>query len=176
MIIGFICAKAAHIKKLHGETDPERLCRAMGIRVMYEPMGDSKGACKGFYLYRSRQRVICVNSNLPERLRRAVLAHELGHAVLHNDQARLSAFHDFSLYDNTGRWEYEANLFAAELLLDDREVLELLNTDRFFFAAAEALGVAPQLLDFKFRILKNKGCKLAESPITATGDFLKHLG
>ena len=52
--------------------------------------------------------------------------------------------------------EYEANVFASELLLTDEAVLEVLNDDMFFFQAAKALYVPSELLDFKFRILKRR--------------------
>lgn len=173
MSIPHICAAVLKTVKKYDETDPAKLCRAMDIRVLTEPMGAFAQACKGFYLFCARRQVICINRDLPESLQRIILAHELGHAVLHRARARVRAFHDFSLYDNSTRLEYEANLFAAELLLDDQAVFELLNEDRFFFAAAKELGVAPELLDFKFRILKSKGCKLTDPPLMASGDFLK---
>jgi len=69
--------------------------------------------------------------------------------------------------------EYEANLFAAELLIDDKELLKLLNgSDKSFFGVAKELYVPAELLDFKFRILKNKGYHL-EAPYISRPDFLK---
>jgi hypothetical protein len=41
-----------------------------------------------------------------------------------------------------------------------------------FFRAARELYVPPELMDFKFQILKNRGYRL-EAPLNATGDFLK---
>ena len=38
---------------------------------------------------------------------RIIIAHELGHAVLHSDSA-ISAFHEFTMFDDTDRMEYEA--------------------------------------------------------------------
>ena len=68
--------------------------------------------------------------------------------------------------------EKDANLFAAELLLDDQKVLDILNQDTTFFAAASSLMVPPELLDFKFRVMKWKGYKLTEPPITTRSNFL----
>ena len=85
-----------------------------------------------------------------------------------------AAFHEVTLFDTTDQKEYEANVFASELLLSDEAVLEVLNDDMFFFQAAKALYVPSELLDFKFRILKRRGYKV-KSPITANGDFLKNL-
>ena len=99
-------------------------------------------------------------------------AHEIAHSVLHTNIT--AAFHEFTLFDDTDRQEYEANLFAAELLLSDDCVLNALNEDQFFFQAAKALYVPAELLDFKFRVMKRKGYKL-ESPIVSHGNFLKTI-
>lgn len=71
--------------------------------------------------------------------------------------------------------EKEANLFAAELLLDDQKVLDALNGDTTFFSAAAALYIPAELLDFKFRVMKWKGYKLIEPPINARNNFLKDM-
>lgn len=93
--------------------------------------------------------------------------------MLHQ-KTKINNFHDFVLYDSTSQYEYEANLFAAEYLLDDELVREKLSEDTFFFSVAKELEVPPELLDFKFRILKRKGWNL-ESPILADSNFLKNL-
>ena len=50
------------------------------------------------------------------------------------------------------------------MLLDDDVVLEYLNENYSFFQVASKLNVPVELLDFKFKILKQKGYKLV-SPI-----------
>jgi len=69
----------------------------------------------------------------------------------------------------------EANLFTAELLLDDASVFDVLNRDTTFFSAAAALYVPAELLDFKFRLMKWKGYKLTEPPISARSNFLRDM-
>ena len=77
------------------------------------------------------------------------------------------------MFDMTSRTEYEANLFAAELLIDDNEHLDLLNdNEKSFFGVAKELYIPAELLDFKFRMLKNKGYHL-KAPYIAQADFLK---
>ena len=175
MSIETITEDVGKLRQKYDETDPVRLCQAMGIVLLDEPMGSAPTACKGFYLRQSRAQVITVNSDLPEEHRPVILAHELGHAVLHRDASGMQAFHDFQLFDETTVYEYEANIFAADFLMPDDRVLELLNGDLSFFGAAAALGVPPELLDFKFRVLKRKGYKVIDPPITARSDFLKKL-
>jgi len=157
-----------------GETDPIRICEALGILTLFEPMGTYLEACKGFFLSQSRKMAVTINSDLSEELQKIICAHELGHAVLHRKGAGLKAFHDFMLFDTVSHYEYEANLFAAELLLRDKEVLSVLNDDLSFFQAAQALNVPAELLDFKFRAMKRKGYKL-DAPISAHSDFLKNM-
>ncbi len=175
MSIEFISSEVKRVRKKYDETDPVRLARAMGILLLNEPMGDSPDACKGFYFCQSRTQVITVNSDLADELRWIILAHELGHAVLHSKVAGTRAFHDFTLFDETSIYEYEANVFAADFLMEDDRVLDFLNGDISFFGAAASLNVPPELLDFKFRVLKRKGYKVIDPPIQARGDFLKKI-
>lgn len=154
---------------------PEEACRALGIRLMRIPMGRDENACKGFFLMQSRVKAIVLNANLTGRVKRIVLAHELGHAVLHAGSAVTRGFHDFCLFDEADNSEYEANLFAAEFLLDDRDVLDQLNGGASFFTAAKLLRVPPELLDFKLRVMKRVGREI-EAPYLAQSDFLKRVG
>lgn len=158
----------------YGETDPWKLADAMGILVEEMPLGSSPKSCKGFFLYQSRKKHIIINSDLSETVQRIILAHEIGHAVLHHDASKRKTFYDFTLYDTSSQMEYESNLFAAEYLLKDDVVTERLREDTFFFSVARELEVPPELLDFKFRILKRKGW-LVESPIQSNSNFLKHI-
>ena len=116
-----------------------------------------------------------INSDLSEELQRIILAHEIGHAVLHRKASGMKAFHDFTLFDETSTYEYEANIFAADYLMDDDEVLKLLNEDLSFFGAASRLNVPAELLDFKFRVLKRKGYKVIDPPLQSRADFLKKV-
>ena len=154
---------------------PEEACGALDIRLLRIPMGREDGACKGFFLMQSRIKAIVLNADISPRSRSIILAHELGHAVLHAESAGARGFHDFSPFDETDRCEYEANLFAAEFLLDDKAVLEALNGGASFFDAAKRLRVPPELLDFKFRVLKRMGC-IPEAPCLSRSNFMKHVG
>ena len=74
-------------------------------------------------------------------------------------------------YEKNDIAERDANLFAAELLLDDDEVLSCLNEHTFFETAAE-LNVPAALLDYKFYIMQKKGFALSDLSL-ARADFLK---
>lgn len=175
MSMDYISREVKRIKNKYKENDPYRLCDAMGLILIFEPMGLYEGACKGFFLMQSRKKSITINCDLPEHLQRIILTHEVGHAVLHRNTTGIKAFHDFALFDETSLYEYEANIFAAEYLMDDNDVLEMLNDDLSFFEAASMLHVPAELLDFKFRILKRKGFKVIDPPLMVNGDFLKRI-
>ena len=111
-----ICAAVAKLKVKYDETDPFRLCRAMGITLLLQPMGKHETAIKGFFMECKRIKTITVNSDLPEIIQKIIVAHELGHATLHRTSS-VQAFHEVVMYDSSSIKEKEANLFAAELLL-----------------------------------------------------------
>ena len=162
------------VKKRYQEDDPFRLCKAMGIFLLPQPFGKDEHAIKGFYLQEKRIKTITYNCDLPEVLQRIIVGHEIGHAQLHT-KGGVHTFHDVGMFDESSRLEKEANLFAAELMLEDSDVLEALNADNTFFSAASSLYVPMELLDFKFRVMKWKGYKLMEPPITARSNFLRDL-
>ena len=86
----------------------------------------------------------------------------------------LRGFQEIEVFDTAVPTESQANLFAAEILIDDGELLEMLNDeDKSFFGVARELYVPAPLLDFKFRALKHKGYRI-EAPYIANGDFLKN--
>ena len=156
-----------------GSSNLQQLCAAQQILLLQSDMGRQENACKGFFLQQDQVRCITINASLDEDTQRIVLAHELGHAMLHSSYTDQS-FHDFGLFCDHSQLEYEANLFAAELLLDDHAVFSALQECDDFFCMAKLLCVPPQLLDFKLRILKKCDLLPIDAPIVSHGDFLKH--
>jgi len=174
LIYDTVCEAVAAIRKTTDVTDPIRLCKELRILLLQKPLGTEPDAIKGFYYMNHRIKSITVNSDLPEIIQRIIIAHEIGHAMLHASSG-INEFHDVGLYDESSAREKEANLFAAELMLRDEDVLEAMNGDTTFSAAAAQLLVPMELLDFKFRVMKAKGYKLVEGPIDVRNNFLKDL-
>lgn len=104
-------------------------------------------------------------------LERILVAHELGHAVLHTKIAMMHGFQEMEVFDDRSIEENEANFFAAELLLEDGKVLECLS-EHTFFETAKMLYVPAALLDYKFSLLHEKG-ELVNSMYIRKADFLK---
>lgn len=169
--IDYISRAVNKLSEKYQTKDPYELCNALGIRIRLKDLGTG---IKAYYIYQSRIRSIVLNWRVSEPIRRILIAHELGHDRLHKEIAMLKGFQEVELFDMVRPAEYEANVFAAELLIDDNELLELLNDDnKSFFDVAHELYIPAALLDFKFRVLKHKGFRI-EAPYIARGDFLKN--
>ena len=149
----YIIRAVEELERKYGTRDLYELCDSLGIRIRKM---DLKKKLKGFFFYQSRIPNIVIDSNVNEVLERILIAHELGHAVLHKEIAMMVGFQEMEVFDSTSTTENEANLFSAELLLTDEEVLEQLE-ERSFFQAAQALYVPAALLDYKFRAMCEKG-------------------
>lgn len=169
-----ISESVAVLTSKYGERDPFALCKSMGIKIIFQSMGNSPNAVKGFFLESKRIRTITINSDLPEVIQRIIAAHEICHAV-HHRKTGIHAFHEMTMFDQTSEFEKDANLFAAELLLEDRDVLDVLNGDNTFFSAASILMVPAELLDFKFRVMKWKGFKMIEPPLNTRSNFMRDM-
>jgi len=155
-----IANKVIELKKKYEETDPVRLCEAMDIVLNEVQTPISPNHFKGMFLMLSRVKVITLNAALRGVTKKIVLCHEIGHCVLHEELVPIRSFSDFDLFGMVDETEFEANAFAAEFMLEDDDVMSVINDDVTFFGAAKILGVPPELLDFKFRVMKKKGYAL----------------
>ena len=149
----YIIRAVEELTQKYGTRDPYELCDYLGIRIRYKDLGKK---LKGFFFYQSRIPNIVIDCNVNEVMERILIAHELGHAVLHKDMAFMVGFQEMELLEATSHTENEANLFSAELILEDDSVLDSLESYSFF-QAAQALYVPAALLDYKFKIMCEKG-------------------
>jgi Zn-dependent peptidase ImmA (M78 family) len=166
----YIAEQVDCLVKKAGTRNPLDICAYKKCTVHYMNL---QQRLKAYYFYHSRINNIVIDENVSEEFQSILIAHELGHMTLHKEQiALMKCMHELEILDKSSdSTEYEANLFAAELLLEDKPVLELLN-EYTFFETAHFLNVPAALLDFKFSILQAKGYGI--SPMQyAQADFLK---
>lgn len=107
---------------------------------------DLQKKLKGFFYYQSRQKNIVIDHNVNGILERILVAHELGHAVLHTKIAMMHGFQEMEVFDDRSIEENEANFFAAELLIEDGEVLECLSEHTFFETAITTFQINPEAI------------------------------
>ena len=154
--------------KKYDTRDPYELCRLLGIKIHFLDMNKK---LKGFFFYQSRQKNIVVDNNVNAVLERILVAHELGHAVLHTKIAMMKGFQEMEMFDSSSKEEDEANFFFFFLLLEDERVLSCLS-EHSFFEAARMLYVPAALLDYKFSLLHEKG-ELVNPMYIRKSNFLK---
>ena len=172
MTYELICNAVDKLYSKYDEPDPFRLCNDMGIHLIFSSLGTDDDSIKGFYFESNRIKTITVNEDLPEVFQRIIVAHEIGHSVLHGSRGHRH-FQEFSMLNDSSIMEREANLFAAEYLLDDDDVYDRLQECYSFFDIARAFYVPYELLEFKLNIMQNKGYEIYNIPDYAHSDFLK---
>ena len=136
----------------------ERIAKEMGILIIPTPFKKQKGAYKVI----DRQSIIFINDNLHPVVREIVFGHELGHHLLHREEAVSgSGFQEFNLFDmRENRMEYEANLFAAQLMLPDDEIKELIYRGYDVQQIAKAMRSDINLVAIKVSELNRHGDKV----------------
>ncbi|WP_312908739.1 ImmA/IrrE family metallo-endopeptidase [Tissierella praeacuta] len=151
--------------------DPFKIAKESNIKIKYL---DNATDLLGMYTVIQRNRFIFLNSNMEEYMMKMVLAHELGHDALHRHLTKNSPFHEYELFNITSQPEYEANIFAAHLLLDDDEVMELANKKYTDVEIAGILNVNINLLIFKMNEMNRYGTNynLRHAP---QGNFFKKI-
>lgn len=139
--------------------DVESVAASLGLSVVDQ---DLESPVSAMLVVKNGHGVIGVNANHHPNRRRFSLAHEIGHYLLHREQATVFVdaapvfFRDDTSSAGTERQEVEANAFAAELLIPTaslRERVEQQALDPYDDAAvhrlARAFGVSAQALTIK---------------------------
>lgn len=135
---------AYYIQKF-GTNDPFIIAQNLGIKVFYGEIGPAFG----MYKYIEHTKCIFINDYLEYPMKKVVMAHELGHAIMHwKENCYYIAKYTFLL---TSRYEQEANKFAAYLLITDDMLLEAAHTEMTIDDFSSKYGIVDNEL-IKFRI------------------------
>lgn len=127
---------------------------------------------KGYCFMSCQTIYVMISSFLSEEEKRIVAAHELGHVVLHRAQLKLAPMKDEYLYNMKDNTEYQANLFAADLLLEDDEIDKMSkNEDLDYFGFCSSLYSSPELMSFKLYSLIQRG-QTYHMPMELQSNFL----
>ena len=148
--------------------DPFELCKAIGVEVFYADLG----SLKGMYKYLKKNRFAVINENLDSFTKRLVCAHELGHDILHQNLAKQVCLQEFMLYDMKSRPEFEANLFASEILLSDDNILILAHEGLDIEQISKELCTDINLIALKVSSMNTRGYRF-NNTIDAKSDFLR---
>ena len=170
MAYDYIHKEARRIVNICETRDPFRIARELGIHVEHNY---SFADLKGMYVIIKRSRFIILNGNLDRRVQKTVISHEIGHDRFHKRLAQSKILQEFMLYDMASKPEYEANVFASDLLIDDDEILSLLKDDYDVVHIAGELQVDINLVLIKVDELRKRGYKV-QAPYRPQSDFLRY--
>lgn len=135
-IVDILCRK-------YKTRNPYTLASELGIIVQY---GEKMDKVRGFYLYDSGIKLICLGNNLPNYTERFVLSHEIGHAILHKQS---SAPFLQSTFLSVDKMEIEANKFAVELIITDADLQE--HWEYTIDEWAMYYGLPREIIELRFR-------------------------
>ena len=107
--------------------DVDRAVRALGLRVVYESLGED---VSGLLIWCPKPAVICVNRDLPAPKQRLVVAHEMAHVHLGHEFEPEQYVHVDRKFDRyrdcitpgLSEQDLEANAFAVELMMPTKLV------------------------------------------------------
>ena len=165
----YIKNEALSLIKRFDTRDPFSIAKKLGITVLFD---NGFKLLKGMYMVIRRNRFIVITTNISSRDQRLVCAHELGHDQFHRELAKCAALQEFMLYDMRSRPEYEANIFASELLIDDEKILPIMEIDNDICHISGELGEDMNLVLLKVDELHKQGYDF-RVPYRPKADFLK---
>ena len=167
----YIYSKAMQLKEKYKTNDPFELLDALNATVVYSQKYGRDGL-KGFCTRINRFWYVMINDRLPAPEKKVTAGHEAGHIVIHPEILKCGAFQDADIYNAKGREEREANLFAADYILDDDEVYDLTHScGADFFSVAKSLYVPEPFLAFKLYSMVSRGYSM-RMPVELESRFL----
>lgn len=152
----------------YGIRDPFRIAQLLDITVKYISTKRQKGLCAMI----DDIPFIFVNRNMSEEMQRMTCAHELGHILLHADVlSGQKPLLEYELFDIRNAAEFEANAFAANLLIDEQELLDLMHDGADMVAAASSLNINVNLLMIRLLQMRKEGHDI-NAPFSPDSSFL----
>lgn len=116
-----IKARVDKLVRKYKTRDPFEMIKGMNVILVFYPLD----GVRGFYQYFQRNNIIYIDETLSEHDKAFVLAHEIGHMILHKKSNAI--FMDSRTQFRTSKYENEANKFAIELLISDESLCEYSN-------------------------------------------------
>lgn len=166
-LLSYIRQTVQDLVEKSGTRNPLELAEAENIFVSFKDLG----SLKGFFVNLDGEPNIVINIGLDEHWHKTVLAHELGHAVLHCKQAINLPYLDYKLSGRSTKIEYEANLFAADLLIDDKSILSELVFTTDITSLAVILHCPAEYVMLKLKLLRTAGYTF-NLPLDIDNNFL----
>lgn len=131
--------------KKHNTNNVYELINILNIKLFELPFEEEIG----MYRFLKNNKVIIISENLDEITKKFILTHELGHAILHRKENCFYLKHN--TFTKVSTYEVEANRFAAELLIDDKELKTCIENGYTIEQMASYFQVPVGLVEYKFK-------------------------
>jgi len=162
---------AEELVQEYGTRDPFQIAFLMDIPVKFIDAKRQKGLCAVFEGFP----FIFINQNLSEQMQKMTCAHELGHILLHQDiLTGNTPLLEYELFDIQNSTEYEANVFAAYMLIDEGDLKELISQGLDVVAIASSLDVNVNLLLIRLIEMRKEGQEF-NLPFTPDRKFMGRI-
>lgn len=166
-----IYKKANSIVKSCGTRDTLKIARELGSHVHFLELQE----LLGMYTYRYKERHILLNANIETFIMQMVCGHEIGHDMFHRDLAKAAdSLPEFVLFDMRTKHEYEANAFAAHMLIEDDTLIDNLRQGYDVVQLASMMNTNINLMLIKLNEMNRMGWGL-NIPYVPSSDFLKKI-
>lgn len=127
----------------HKTRNPFELAENLGLIIITQELDPS---IHGAYYYKVRNGIICINSIYSEEHQQYVLAHEIGHYLLHR---KLNIkFLQCTTFYSKDKFEKQANMFAAEYLISDKLLEQYTTIDEL----SQREGIPKEIVKLKYEM------------------------
>lgn len=153
-----------------GTRNPYKVADELGIHILYRDFTKQRGAYKVIL----KNRFIFLQNGLQPVIEQIVLWHEIGHDVLHRQEAvSAGGFKEFNIFDmRENRMEYEANVFAAQASLPDDTIIEYIKQGYDIQQIARCMHSDINLVALKVDTLNSQGYNFRKQE--HRNDFLRY--
>lgn len=127
----------------------------------------------GMYKIIKRNSFVFYNPFVDKRIQNMVFAHELGHDLYHKDMAKNENLIEYELFDINSEMELCANIFAAHLLLDEKELINDVKAGYTYNQLASMYNVNVNLMIFKLNEMHRMGMNIKKEE--ADPNFFKYI-
>lgn len=134
------------VKKLikkYNTSNPFELASCLNVLIFETNLNNTLG----MYKYINKNKAIFINNKLTDEVKKFVLAHEIGHAVLHTKNNCFYLKHN--TFIKTNYFEIEANKFAAALLIPDEDLNSCIENNFTIEQTASYFQVPVELVKYK---------------------------
>lgn len=148
------------VKKLikkYDSRDPREILIQRGVNII---AFKENTKLLGMYKIIKRNSFVFYNPFVDKRIQNMVFAHELGHDLYHREMAKNENLIEYELFDINSEMELCANIFAAHLLLDEKQLLNDIKEGYTYNQLASIYNVNVNLMIFKLNEMHRMGINI----------------